>query len=437
MKNFTLLACAFFFCIGNTLFSQQERGIVGDSNWLNNWTEFSPNKNEYREADQILTGVITEDQTLYKKDIYLLVGSVFVAKNVTLTIEPGTVIIGQFESKGSLTIAKGAKIIAEGRETDPIVFTSENSSIKKPGDWGGLIILGEAPDNKYGQGSIAQYYKDLSGPSYASTGYGGDSINDNSGILKYVRIEYAGRRLKGVGYTNGLLLACVGNQTQIENVMVSYSAGDSFEVWGGDVNLKKLVSYKAKGNDYNFSYGAQCELTNSLAVRSPYLSNGEGSRCLEVSSYKSKEGVDFSKKGTSILGKNLTFLNTSADIDADIDSGLVKESVYIGEFTSLDMSKSVISGFKKAVLLQETIAVNQKNLDKIKFSNMHFLNCRGNIFTEYRDNNDDLENWFGNPAFFNFYDPNGVDNEIFIKMRDEKRPDFRIRIDKIGAAPNR
>ena len=433
MKNFNKLAYILLFVFGNSLFAQQEKGIVGDSNWLNNWTEFKPNKKEYSEATQILTGNITEDTKLYKRDIYLLLGSVFVTNNATLTIEPGTVIVGDYETKGSLTIASGSKIIAEGYETDPIVFTS-NRDVKKPGDWGGLLILGKAPYNKYGNGSVAPYYESLNGSAYASTNYGGDSVDDNSGVLKYVRIEYAGRRLKKVGYTNGLLLACVGNQTKVENVMVSYSAGDSFEIWGGDLNLEKLVSYKSNGNDFNFNYGTQCKINNSLAVRSPYASNNEGSRCIKVASYNTKEGIDFSKAGSSIVAKNLTLINTSSNIDADIDNGLVKECIYVGENTSFDITKSVISGFKKAALLQETIAINQENLDKIKFTNMHFNNCRGNIFTEYRENNEDLEHWYGNVSFFNFYDPTGVDDQTFIDMRNDRRPDFRLRISKISAA---
>ena len=192
-------------------------------------------------------------------------GSVFVTNNATLSIEPGTVIIGDYDSKASLTVTRGSKIIAEGEETDPIVFTS-NRGVKRSGDWGGIIILGDAPSNRFGNGSVASYHPKLKPADYGYTNHGGDSIASTSGVLKYVRIEYAGKRIKGGGNFNGLLLASVGNQTTLENIMVSYSAGNSFEVVGGHVYLEKVVSYKSNKNDFKFNYGAQSQLFNSLAV---------------------------------------------------------------------------------------------------------------------------------------------------------------------------
>ncbi|GAA4973834.1 hypothetical protein [Algibacter aquimarinus] len=431
MKNFTTSLLIFLFIIGN-IFAQQEKGIIGTDNWLYNWTEFSPNQEDYGEPTQILTGNITKDTRLTKRNTYLLLGSVFVKDSVTLTIEPGTVIMGDYASKASLTIARGAKIIADGQETDPIIFTS-NRVVKRPGDWGGLIILGDAPTNKFGNGSVASYHSNLDSSSYPSTNFGGQNPNSNSGILRYVRIEYSGKRLKNVGYFNGLLLASVGNETILENIMVSHCAGNSFKVWGGEVNLNKAVSYKSNGNDFKFNYGTQSVLSNSLAVRSPYVSSSDGARCLQVMSYNKKEEVDFSKKSTRLIAKNLTLVNDSDDLNSDIEKGLVKEAVYVSENASLDMNKSVISGFNPAVLFEEKIIVNQENLEKIKFTDMYFNNCKGNIFVEYNSNNEDLENWYGNSAFFNVYSKSS-NSETFIDLNNSKRPDFRLRINKIKAS---
>lgn len=431
MKNFTQIICMFLLAFGS-ISAQQEKGIVGITNWLNNWTEFNSNSVDYGEPTQILAGNITQDITLSKKYVYMLMGSVFVTNNATLNIEPGTVIIGDYESKASLTISRGSKIIAEGEETDPIVFTS-NRGVKRSGDWGGIIILGDAPSNKFGNGSVASYHPELKPSEYEYTNHGGDSLTSSSGILKYVRIEYAGKRIKGAGNFNGLLLASVGNQTILENIMISHSAGNSFEVLGGEVYLEKVVSYKSDKNDFKFNYGAQCQLYNSLAIRSPYVSSSDGSRSLLVKSYDEKEEVDFTKKGTSVVAQNLTFINKSEDLKSDVESGLVKEAIFIAENASLEMEKSVISGFNPAVLLDENITINQENLEKIKFINMYFNNCNGNIFTEYNSNNDDLENWYGNSAFFNVYSK-GDDAETFINFDSNKRPDFRLRINKILAS---
>jgi hypothetical protein len=428
MKNLTQ-SLLIFLLITGSVFGQQEKGIIGANNWLANWTEFKPNQSRYDEPTQILAGNIEVDTRLVKRDTYLLLGNVFVTNGATLTIEPGTVIIGDFASKGSLTIAKGSKIIAEGLETDPIVFTS-NRSVKRAGDWGGLIILGDAPTNRFGNGSVASFYTDLTPTAYANTNFGGSDVESNSGILKYVRIEFAGRRINNNDYFNGLLLAAVGSETVIDNVMVSYSAGNSFEVQGGNVDLNKLISYRSSGNDFKFNYGANSKLKNSLAVRSPYVSSSYGARCIQVASYNKKEEVDFSKPGTLLTAENITLVTDSDNIKTDIEKGLVKEAIFVGQNSSLNMASSVISGFNPAVLFEETIVINQANLEKIRFSNMFFNNCNGNIFVDKNSNNEDLENWYGNAAFFNVYSKSS-NLETFIDIRNEKRPDFRLRINKI------
>jgi len=430
MKNLPQFLSIFLLVFCN-VYSQQEKGIIGTNNWLNSWTEFNSNQIEYGEATEILTGNITSDTKLFKKNTYMLLGDVFVTNNAILTIEPGTVIIGDFKTKGSLIISKGATIIADGLVTDPIVFTS-NRSDKKAGDWGGLIILGDAPINKFGNESSVNH--NFRAATYENISYGGENIESNSGILRYVRIEYAGKKLKSGENFNALLLAGVGSQTILENIMVSNSAGNSFDIYGGQVNLNRGVSYKSNKIDYNFNFGTQCNVYNSLAIRSSYVSSPDGSRCLHVASYgDDKEEVDFSKKETSVTATNLTLINVSDNLKTEIKLGLVREAIYISEYASLDMSKSVISGFNPAVLLEDKIEINNKNLERVKFTEMYFNNCNGNIFTEYDDNNEDLENWYGNSSFFNVYSK-GMDSETFIDLKDSRKPDFRLRINKIIAS---
>lgn len=430
MKNFI----PFIFILLLTqfqVFAQQEKGIVGEENWLNYWSEFNPNQKDYGEPTKILTGDISEDTILYKRDVYLLLGSVFVTNGAVLTVEPGTVILGDFNSKGSLTITRGCKLIAKGMQTDPIVFTS-NRRVKRAGDWGGLILLGNAPTNKFGIGSLGTFYNDMSYTTNGLANYGGEDAEDSSGILEYVRVEYAGKRLNNGNLFSALLLAGIGAETKVENVMVSHSGGNAFEILGGSVNLNKTVSFKSNGNDFKFNYGAQSNLFNSLAVRSPYVSNSEGARCLQVLSYYKMEEVDFQKSGTTVNAQNLTLLNDSDNLEAAIKMNLVQEAIFIGENTSLDINKSVVSGFNPAVILDEDIKVNQENLEKITLRDMLFDNCNGNIFTEFSSNNEDLENWYGNSSFFNVYSKS--DNfETFINTYSKKKPDYRLQINKIIA----
>jgi len=429
MKKITLMICLLLTVVGVS--AQQEKGIIGYSNWLDNWTEFKPQKAESKDANQILAGNITENTKLLKRNVYILQGNVYVTNNAVLTIEAGTVIIGDAVSKGTLVITKGAQIMAVGQETDPIVFTS-NQSTKKAGDWGGLVILGDAPINKFG--NAGSYSMDLDA---ALTVYGGNNPAANSGVLKYVRIEFAGKKVKGLDTFNGLTIAGVGNKTILENIMVSYSGGDSFAFYGGDVSASQLVSYKSINDDFKFTQGIQCRLFNSLAVRSSYLSsNKDGSRCLEVKTYEKKNETDFTKKATFVSASNLTMLNDSENITADIQAGLVKEAIYVAENSSLELKRSVVSGFNPAVLIDSKTEINDANLKKIKLEEMFFNQCSGNIFTENKTDNTDLENWYGNSVFFNVYSK--TDNkETFVDIYNAKRPDYRLQLGKITASSGR
>ena len=426
MKKITLMICLLLTAAGAS--AQQEKGIIGYSNWLDNWTEFKPQKSDSKDANQILAGNITENTKLLKRNVYILQGNVYVTNNAVLTIEPGTVIIGDPVSKGTLVITKGAQIMATGQETDPIIFTS-NQSMKKAGDWGGIVILGDAPINKFG--NVGSYSMDL---DPALTVYGGNNPASNSGVLKYVRIEFAGKKVKGMDTFNALTIAGVGNKTILENIMVSYSGGDSFAFYGGDVNTSQLVSYKSINDDFKFTQGIQCRLFNSLAVRSSYLSsNKDGSRCLEVRTYEKKNETDFTKKATLVIASNMTMLNDSENITADIQAGLVKEAVYVAENASLELKRSVVSGFNPAVLIDSKTEINQVNLKKIKFEEMFFNQCSGNIFKENNADNTDLENWYGNSIFFNVYS-HTENKETFVDVYNAKRPDYRLQLGKITAS---
>ncbi len=426
MKNLTKFSIIAIFSAVSS-FAQQEKGIVGSSNWLNNWTDFKPTKTEYNDTNQILFGNITTNTVLYKKNTYLLQGNVYVTNNAVLTIEPGTVIKGDFESNGSLIITKGAMLVADGKETDPIVFTS-NKIVKKPGDWAGIVLLGDAPINKFG--GTASLSLDV---DPARTLYGGTNNTCNSGILRYVRVEFAGRKVKGFKEFNSITFAGVGNKTILENVMCSFSGDDSYEFFGGDVNMSKMVSFKANDDDFDFSQGAQAIVDNSLTIRNSFVSAANGSRCIEIDSYERKEDADFSKKLTTIIASNMTMLNESDNLAQDIASGLIKDAIRIGENSFLTIKRSVISGFNPAIILDSKISVNEAGFKKINLQDIYFNNCKGNIFTENNTNNEDLEDYYAQSSFSNLYS-SGENKDTFIDYKNPKQPDFRLKIGKITAS---
>jgi hypothetical protein len=407
----------FISLLNNLCINAQQKGIIGETNWMKNWTNFKPATEEYPEATNILTGTIATDLKLYKKNTYRLIGVVYLTNNAVLTIEPGTVIRGDVETCGTLVITKGSKIIAEGAETDPIIFTSNREiSYRKPGDWGGIILLGEAPINKMGGIGFLDFNLDP-----AVSQYGGANQDSDSGILKYVRIEFSGRKLNALKELNGLSLAGVGRKTKFNFIQISFSNDDSFECYGGDVNFDNLISFRATDDDFDFTQGTQCTMSNSIAIRYPYSSDISGSRCFEIDSYDKIANADVSKKLTNIIATNITLANLE-----DNDQGLVKEAIYIKDKSYLSLDNSIVSGFKLCALLDGKIAAFSENLAKIKLHNVLINNCTDKIQSEVATNNLEIMNWYTNDSFALEYSK--INNtDLFLQGNIKKTPDFRLK----------
>lgn len=426
MKTKLHIACITFIISFFTQAQQQPKGIIGSSNWMTNWTSFKPAGNDYGEATNIIAGTIDKDTRLVKRNIYHLVGVVYVTNNATLTIEPGTVIRGDDKTCGTLVITNGSKIVAEGLETDPIVFTSENEiNNRKPGDWGGIIILGKAPINSLG--GIHTLPFDLD-PTLNH--YGGQDSEDNSGVMKYVRIEYAGRKLSASKELNGLSLAGVGRKTAISHVQISYSNDDSFECYGGDLNLSNLISYRTTDDDFDFTQGAQINISNSIAIRHPFSSDISGSRCFEVDSYEKVASTDMTKKMTKINASNITLVNLEEN-----NQGLVRESAYIKENTFFNLTNSVVSGFAPFILLEGNIGNGEANLSKISFKNVVANNCTGEIESESGSNIPGIKSYYGNPTYGIEYTKMKL-NELFAIPNIKGNPDFRLNVNNTIASGN-
>jgi hypothetical protein len=404
--------------------AQQQKGIIGTSNWMNNWTNFKPANIEYNEATNIIAGTIDKDTKLTKRNTYQLVGIVYVTNNAVLTIEPGTVIRGDDKTCGTLVIANGSKIIAEGSETDPIIFTSNKGTTeRKPGDWGGIIILGKAPINKLGGIATLPFNLDE-----MLNHYGGQDPEDNSGILKYVRIEYSGRKLSALKELNGLSLAGVGRKTVLSNIQISYSNDDSFECYGGDLNMNNLISYRTTDDDFDFTQGAQINISNSIAIRHPFSSDISGSRCFEVDSYDKIDNTDMTKKMTKINANNITLVNLEEN-----NQGLVRESAHIGENTFFNLTNSVVSGFAPFVLLNGNIGNGNDNLSKITLKNIIANNCNGGITSESLSNDAGIKNWYSNPEFA-IESTKIKSDELFLTPNIKGNPDFRIKLNNAVAS---
>jgi hypothetical protein len=196
-----------------------------------------------------LQGTINDGVVTLESGTYKLTGKLIVANTATLVIKPGVIIEAtelaenQFESVRYIAVAQGGKIDVQGTSTNPVVMTCENQT---PGAWGGLVICGKAPINKGATASAE--VSDLT--------YGGTDVNDNSGSIEYLRIEYSGYAYNADKEFNGLSLFGVGKGTTIEYVQVHEGSDDGFEWFGGTVDSKYLVvsSFSSEVGDDLFDW---------------------------------------------------------------------------------------------------------------------------------------------------------------------------------------
>ncbi|WP_106915041.1 hypothetical protein [Chryseobacterium aurantiacum] len=299
----------------------------------------------------ILSGKITSNLTLKANKIYKLRGLVYVTNGATLTIEPGTKIVGEADKNGALIITRGSKIMAEGTAANPIIFTSEKPSPKR-GDWAGVVILGNAPTNASFGG--ANGVGEIEGGINNSEGlglYGGTNAADNSGILKYVRIEYAGYAFLPDKEVNGLTFGGVGNGTTVDYVEVAYANDDSFEWFGGTVNCSHLISYKGLDDDFDTDNGFSGNVQFGIAVRDPQVADVSGSNAFE--SDNDANGSSLTPQ-TSATFSNMTIIGPINSSSPGSINSLFQNALQIRRNSSISVFNSVFTGFPVGLFIDAT-----------------------------------------------------------------------------------
>lgn len=196
------------------------------------------------ESYKKLEGIVNDHLTLDLSDNWLLSGGVFVDENARLTINQGGTVYADTEVTTFLSVKQGGYIFIQGESTNPIVFTplKDNPTY---GDWGGIIINGYATINT-----------GLTAEGEGGTGiYGGDDDHDNSGILRYVRVEYAGKVLGTDNELNGFSFNGVGDETIVEYIQAYKGSDDGIEFFGGTVNLRYAVSTHNQDDSFDWTHG--------------------------------------------------------------------------------------------------------------------------------------------------------------------------------------
>ncbi len=303
----------------------------GDANVNDNGTQIGNGDQEF---------VFTGKQTI-KKGTYILKGWVYIADGAELTIEPGTIIKGDKQTKAALIAERGGKLIAQGTATEPIVFTSEEAKgNRRPGDWGGIILCGKAKNNK----------SEIQIEGGPRTKHGGNDDADNSGVLSYVRIEFAGYPFQTDQEINGLTLGSVGSGTKIDHVQVSYSNDDSYEWFGGTVNCKYLIAYKGWDDDFDTDNGFSGKVQFGLSVRDSKLADVSQSNSFE--SDNNADGSN-SEPHTSAVFSNMTFIGPKA-----VDASFVNDASYITGGSYYPNNGSSLGKFQSAMHIRRDSHLN-------------------------------------------------------------------------------
>jgi hypothetical protein len=290
-----------------------------------------------------ISGNITSNITLKADVNYILDGWVYVKDGATITIEAGTLIKGKTGTKASLIIERGGKIMAEGTAQKPIVFTSEKAAgSRAAGDWGGIILCGKAKINPTGGEAEIE--------GGVGSKYGGTDDNDNSGVMKYVRIEFAGYAFATDKEINGLTFGGVGKGTTIEYIQVSYSNDDSYEWFGGTVNCKHLIAFAGLDDEFDTDYGFSGNVQYIVGLRDPNIA--------DVSKSNGFESDNDGSGSTNTPVTNPKFANVSlygpmSTLTSTYNS-LFQAAMHLRRKTALEVYNSVFAGWPKGLLMADS-----------------------------------------------------------------------------------
>lgn len=308
-------------------------------------------------VSRVLQGSYERNITL-TGGVYTLKGYVYFTSGTTLSIPKGTILKSDVSQKGALIIERGARIEAIGTAQEPIVFTSgKPAGQRQRGDWGGIILLGNAPTNR-----------PLSPAPLVEGGvdrrYGGTVANDNSGTMRYVRIEWAGIAAEPGSEINGLTLGGVGSGTTLEYIQVSYGNDDAYEFFGGTVNAKYLVSYATSDDDLDFDFGYTGKIQFAVVQRRPEIADTDAGNGVEADN----DGTGTSATPyTKPILSNITWIGPNGDAQTQANLNFANRWRRAVRF---EVHNSIMMGFPKGGLSLESAATAEAfNTDASLFKN--------------------------------------------------------------------
>ncbi|MBA3885679.1 MAG: hypothetical protein H0X67_08090 [Acidobacteria bacterium] len=305
---------------------------------------------------RVIRGRFTRDLVLTADTYWVLRGAVFIGAPARLVIAPGTQVIGETATRGTLIIERGAQIIADGTRELPIVFTSDQPVGERGrGDWGGLVINGWAPLNLPGNTGIGE----------GNTGiYGGDDPDDNSGILRFVRVEFAGIEFSPDNELNGIAFQGVGRGTIVDHIQVSFNRDDGVEMFGGTVDLKHVVLTNIGDDSIDWTFGWNGRMQFAIVQQ-----RGDDA----------DKGIEADNNGNNndlLPRSNPTLYNITLIGDRTTEFGSESiEGLRLREGTAGTLRNFIVMGFKRAgVNVANTSTLNQVASGALSLSHAIFFN---------------------------------------------------------------
>jgi hypothetical protein len=346
------------------------------TDWTKGWSNFDPENAVYGATTQTVSSDITTNTTW--SGIVKLENKIYVKNGATLTIAPGTIIRGDKTTQGTLIVTRGSKIIADGTVNNPIIFTSnEAAGARSEGDWGGLVILGNAINNQPGGKANIEGIT----PS-TDTEFGGTDDADNSGVIRYVRIEFAGIALQPNKEVNGITFGSVGDKTVVDNVQVSFSGDDSFEWFGGTVDCKHLIAYRGLDDDFDTDFGYRGRVQFGLIIRDASMSDAAG----DSNGFESDNDATGSNAQplTAPVFSNITLIGAKGDGTTVLPQGEKFEKAFrLRRNTATSVFNSIITGWEKGLSIEGTSTEDNVTGDSLVFANNIMVNfaAKTNVVT--------------------------------------------------------
>lgn len=345
---------------------------------------------EYNKGTILVEGEITDSTIWYTDYYYLLRGNVYVRSGAVLLIDTGVVIFGEAATNGTLIVQKGAQILAEGTPETPVIFTSDQEpGMRNPGDWGGIIVCGNAPTNlNGGSGGLVN--------NIPGTEYGGMLPEESSGFLRNIRIEYAGHITGSDQELGGLTLAGVGKQTVCDFVQVSYSGDDSF-LWLGGLNSSgHLISYRPLDDDFDCNYAFHGVVQFAVGLKDPSASVYDGANGIESDN---DDGTSNIPPFTRPSFTNITLIGPKTDLSSVPSSGY-HAGLLLRNNTQHRLYNSVIVGYPVGIELSGMITETHANNDILQIRNSVLAGCPIDFVVD-QGSSFDLAGWFNTSTFNN------------------------------------